>query len=161
MTELSYETPAIGEEFSKAAPKADTAFENIRAWANGKVDSSNLKPGGIKEESLENKAVGEGKLSEAVQTRLGEKGTGLVLTNKYTNKFFTKGECEAGVEPSKTRPALVNMRCETFGSATLILVGGEPAGEAGAAAEGTATVFVPAGQKWIAGQAMHVYTMLL
>jgi hypothetical protein len=92
MTELNYETPVLEEEFSKAAPKVDTALENIRAWANGKIDSSNLKAGGVKEESLENKSVGEGKLSAAVQALLGKAVSGLTVKESKISMTAASGE---------------------------------------------------------------------
>jgi len=79
---------------------------------------------------------------------------------KYAFKEFTKVEAEAGVTPSTTRPAWVNMRCAAAGSATVVVVGGESAGDAPAASGGTAAIYVPPGQAWTAGQAMQTYTIL-
>lgn len=80
---------------------------------------------------------------------------------KYVFKEFTKAEAEAGVEPSTSRPATVNMRCSSSGSSAVVVVEGESAGDAPAAGGGTAAIYVPSGQKWVAGQAMQTYTILL
>jgi limonene-1,2-epoxide hydrolase len=92
MTALNYETPVIGEEFSLAAPKVDSAFGNILSWANGKIDSSNLKAGGVKEESLENGAISESKLSEAVQVLLGKTVSGLTFKESKVSMTAANGE---------------------------------------------------------------------
>jgi hypothetical protein len=118
MTELSYETPVIGEEFSKAAPKVDTGFENIRAWANGQIDSANLKAGGIE----------EAKLSVAVQALLNAKTAGLNMAVhegsgevKAGELFVTKG---AGITATLPKAA-ANVALGVWGASTVKVAAGD------------------------------------
>jgi hypothetical protein len=80
----------------------------------------------------------------------------------YVAKEFTKAEAEAGVEPSPTRPAMVSLTCTTAKTGShIIVVGGQSAGVAPYEEIGTATVYVPPGQKWVMGQTVRAYTILL
>ena len=52
MTELGYPTPSVGEKNTVVAPKVDTALANIKTWAAGQIDSTNIKPEGVNETAL-------------------------------------------------------------------------------------------------------------
>lgn len=76
MTELAYPLPEIGEPSIAADPRTLEALINIKAWAAGQIDSTNLKAGGIAEASLKAEAVSESKLSAAVAALLNAKSSG-------------------------------------------------------------------------------------
>jgi hypothetical protein len=79
----------------------------------------------------------------------------------YVFKEFTKAVAEAGVEPSATRPAMVNLACTSGSGGYVIVVGGKSAGIAPQGTVGTASVYVPPGQKWTLAQQGWSYTLLL
>ncbi len=90
MSELTFPLPEIGEASIAADPRTLEALINIRNWAAGLIDSTNLKAEGIKTESLLNGAVTEPKLSAPVAALLNAKTSGLAVA-KYTANFAAKG----------------------------------------------------------------------
>jgi hypothetical protein len=77
MAELAYPLPEIGEPSVAADPRTLEALINIKAWAAGQIDSTNLKAGGVAEASLKAESVSESKLTAAVAALLNSKSTGL------------------------------------------------------------------------------------
>lgn len=53
MTELSVQTPEVGQPDSTEDPKVANAITAIRAWANGNISGSNILAHSILEEDLE------------------------------------------------------------------------------------------------------------
>ncbi len=90
MTKLTVSPPVVGTKDSVAEPAVGTALTTIETWANGQIDSSNIKAEGV-----------EGK---AVNKEI-PKFTGA----EYKSKTYSSAEAEAGVEPSATRPSYVSL----------------------------------------------------
>lgn len=82
MTSLSLVLPEIGVPDLTEDPKIVTAFSTIQVWANGNIDSTNLKAG----------SVNEDRLSAAVQALLNQKVSGLTLTSHGTSTTAVPGE---------------------------------------------------------------------
>jgi len=75
MTEVSLVLPEIGKPDKTQDPRINTAFTAIQTWANGNVDSSNLKAEGVENSRLAAGAV--------VKSGVGELGTSGVLKNEH------------------------------------------------------------------------------
>lgn len=162
MSLLTLIKPIVGKPDATEDVKLVNALTAIENWANGQIDHTNLSDtAGITEGQLANLAVGLGKLSAAVQTTLGEKGTGLVLTNKYSGFVkFSKEEALIGVEPSATRPAFVSL-IPKENPATQVTVGGLKAGLLAFEAKVSTLIWVPPGQKWKVELQVEASTILL
>lgn len=82
MTSLSLILPEIGVPDVTEDPKIVTAFSTIQTWANGNIDSANLKAGGVNED----------RLSTAVQSLLNQKVSGLTCVVHNTSATLVSGE---------------------------------------------------------------------
>lgn len=76
MTELAYPLPEIGEPSLAADPRTLEALINIKAWAQGQIDSTNLKALGVAQANLAAESVSEAKLTKEVAELLNNKTAG-------------------------------------------------------------------------------------
>lgn len=91
MSELSYEIPVLLENFSSAAPKVDTALENIKSHLNGK------------------ETIAEEQLDAATKSKLAAKATGLesqksIIATEETRESASYGTLTTPDEVTVTLP---------------------------------------------------------
>ena len=109
MSKLTITKPIIGKPDSTEDPKIVTAYDTLETWANGNIDSTNIKNEGVENASIKKETLEENRCDAELKAILAEKGTGLVFTNKYTTKTYTTAEAKAGITPSATRSAIVTL----------------------------------------------------
>jgi hypothetical protein len=76
MSKLTIVKPEIGKPDASEDPKLINALTAIETWANGQIDSTNLKGEGVDEAALENESVAESKLTKAARELLNNKTAG-------------------------------------------------------------------------------------
>lgn len=119
MSLLSLVLPIINQPDKTEDPKINTAFTAIQNWANGNIDSSNVKAEGLGGTSL-NKGLG-GAIS------------GETIASAYTAR--TEVSVNSKIKsPSSTRPVFANIDVQLvpqslFGTIATLLVGGVPIAE--------------------------------
>lgn len=119
MSLLTLIKPIVGKPDATEDVKLVNALTAIETWANGDIDSSNLSARGVATANIAllaitaaliaKETITEEKLNVALQAKLAEKGTGLVLTNKWEG--FGLAFAEAKIV-SATRPAIVSVYSE-------------------------------------------------
>lgn len=92
MTELNYTLPEIGEPSIAADPRTLQALVNIKTWAEGHIDSANLKAEGVEGPSIKKESITEVKLSAAVAALLNSKVSGLAAVGVEANSTVKGGE---------------------------------------------------------------------
>jgi hypothetical protein len=98
MSILSLIKPIIGQPDATQDPKIVNALTAIETWANGQIDSTNLKALAIVEAAIANGSVSEGKLSAAVQALLNAKVSGLAFVVHAASAEAKAGELFAATK---------------------------------------------------------------
>lgn len=110
MTELAFPLPEIGEASLSADPRTLEALINIKAWAAGQIDSTNLKALGVTLADLAAESVSEAKLTKAVAELLNAKTAGLATkahtTTESTLKTGEVAEFTGGSSLAAKMPAV-------------------------------------------------------
>lgn len=82
MTKLTLIKPEIGQKNLTEEPKVGNAFTAIEQWANGEIDSSNIK----------NESLTEEDFATAVKTLLNQKSSGLSVVSHAISATAVSGE---------------------------------------------------------------------
>jgi hypothetical protein len=127
MTKLTLTKPEVGGKNTTEEPKVGNALTAIEQWANGEIDTTNLKNGGVEEVDL----------SAAVQTLLNQKSSGLSVVSHAVSVTAASGELALMTKtgttlelPAPTLNANVGVYyAETAGSITVKASSGAIAGD--------------------------------
>jgi hypothetical protein len=109
MTKLTLAVPSVGEKVTVAEPKVDTCFTTIQTWANGEIDSTNLKAEGIE----------ESKLAKGLVEKLGGTIFGLLYEQKNESFEAANGKLYEQIKSAAT----VTLPAATAGRTIGIFVG--------------------------------------
>lgn len=82
MTKLTLIKPEIGQKNLTEEPKVSNAFTAIEQWANGEIDSTNIK----------NESLTEEDFATAVKTLLNQKSSGLSVVSHAISATAVSGE---------------------------------------------------------------------
>ena len=124
MTILSLVLPIISQPDKTEDPKINTAFTAIQSWANGQIDSSNIKPASLVGASIKPESLGGNTLLKGV----GGAISGETIAATYTARAEVAINAKIK-SPSSTRPVWANIDVQLipqsgFGTIATIFIGG-------------------------------------